>query len=331
MSVGLQLIEHEEFSLNKISECCGNFDADYAPKVKILWDELLLRDKVKLSWENIRIYWEKYGLSTNLINYMEVNGDKLVHMENNCLDEVFSKELIQSEIKDSVIEKILHNLEVDVSDIQIENLPDSRLSILIGQKLIPFNKERYTEIENTYPDLCVDFILYNQNEYMKTMDQIPMSKNLFGNLLFSPNLENANMEILLKTFSMGFMTTPIAKHLLTTDIKFTKALFSIVWSFLPEDDDKNKLLFKSLSVLEASDFEKCFADLPGKYKEFIDRSRRHNIEIADTPDNRKLVERLKEVAYITSYSLKQKKSYDPVKETNEIRTVISCFIKAMKS
>ena len=81
---------------------------------------------------------------------MEVNGDKLVHMENNCLDEVFSKELIQSEIKDSVIEKILHNLEVDVSDIQIENLPDSRLSILIGQKLIPFNKERYTEIENTY-------------------------------------------------------------------------------------------------------------------------------------------------------------------------------------
>lgn len=101
--------------------------------------------------------------------------------------------------------------------------------------------------------------------------------------------------------------------------------------FLPEDDDKNKLLFKSLSVLEASDFEKCFADLPGKYKEFIDRSRRHNIEIADTPDNRKLVERLKEVAYITSYSLKQKKSYDPVKETNEIRTVISCFIKAMKS
>ena len=330
MSSGLQLIEHEEFSLNKISECCGNFDADYAPKVKTLWDELLLRDKVKLSWENIRIYWEKYGLSTNLINYMEVNGDKLVHMENNCLDEVFSKELIQSEIKDSVIEKILHNLEVDVSDIQIENLPDSRLSILIRQKLIPFNKERYTEIENTYPDLCVDFILYNQNEYMKIMDKIPMSKNLFGNLLFSPNLENANMEILLRTFSSGFMTTLIAKQLLTTDIKFTKKLFNIVWPFLLEDDDKNKLLLKSLSVLEASDFEKCFVEISGKYKDFIDRSRRHSIEIADSPDNQKLVERLKEVSYITSYSLKQKKSYDPVTGTNEIKTVISCFIKAIK-
>ena len=126
------------------------------------------------------------------------------------------------------------------------------------------------------------------------------------------------------------MTTLIAKQLLTTDIKFTKKLFNIVWPFLLEDDDKNKLLLKSLSVLEASDFEKCFVEISGKYKDFIDRSRRHSIEIADSPDNQKLVERLKEVSYITSYSLKQKKSYDPVTGTNEIKTVISCFIKAIK-
>ena len=36
----LELVNHEEFCVDDISECCGKFDSNFDKGVKILWDEL---------------------------------------------------------------------------------------------------------------------------------------------------------------------------------------------------------------------------------------------------------------------------------------------------
>lgn len=54
------------------------------------------------------------------------------------------------------------------------------------------------------------------------------------------------------------------------------------------------------------------------------------MEVVDTPENRKLAERLKEIDYITSYQVKEKRGFDTVIGTDKVRTVIICRVKALK-
>lgn len=59
----LELVNHEEFCVDDICECCGKFDSDFDKDVKILWNELLDKGKVSLKWENIKCYWDRYKIT----------------------------------------------------------------------------------------------------------------------------------------------------------------------------------------------------------------------------------------------------------------------------
>ena len=325
----LELVNHEEFCVDDISEYCGKFDSDFDKDVKILWDELLDKGKVSLKWENIKCYWDRYKITPELLQYIETNSDKLTFLENQCLNEVFAEELITSTIDDPAFEKLLPQLELEF-DIPIEKVERQKVGILIKKKYIPFDVNKYGEIKDVYPDLCPDFILYNQAEYMEVMEKIPMGETLLETLLFSPVLDFSNAEILLETFGENCMTTGIAQRLLQMHVEISISVFNKAWTHLLTDEVKNSLMLKYCSILNAPDFEYCFSELSKIYPKFGDRSKRHNAEMANTNENIKLAERLKEVGYITSYTEQEKNDFDPVKGTGGKKKIISCWIKMVK-
>lgn len=324
----LELVNHEEFCVDDISECCGKFDSAFDKDVKILWDELLDKGKVSLKWENIKCYWDRYKITPKLLQYIETNSEELTLLENQCLNEVFTKELITSTIDDSAFEKLLPQLEMEF-DVPIEKVAKQKVGILIEKKYIPFDVNKYGEIKDIYPDLCPDFILYNQEEYMKVMEKIPMEETLLETLLFSPVFDFSNAEILLDTFGENCMTTGIAQCLLQLHVKISISVFNTAWTYLTEET-KNSLMLKYCSILNASDFEYCFSELSKIYPKFGDRSKRHSAEMANTNENKKLAERLKDVGYITSYTEQEKDDFDPVKGTGGKKNIISCWIKMVK-
>ena len=325
----LELVNHEEFCVDDISECCGKFDSNFDKGVKILWDELLDKEKISLKWENIKCYRDRYKITPELLRYIEANSEQLACLENQCLNEVFAEELITSTIDDSAFEKLLPQLELEF-DIPIEKVEKQKVGILIKKKYIPFDVNKYGEIKDVYPDLCPDFILYNQAEYMEVMEKIPMGEKLLETLLLSPVLDFSNAEVLLDAFGENCMTTHIAQHLLQIHVKISISVFNTAWTYLLTDEIKNSLMLKYCSILNAPDFEYCFSELSKIYPKFGDRSKRHNAEMSNTSENKKLAERLKEVGYITSYTEQEKDDFDPVKGTGGKKNIISCWIKMVK-
>ena len=142
------------------------------------------KEKVSLKWENIKCYWDRYKITPELLRYIESKSEQLAYLENQCLNEVFAEELITSTIDDSAFEKLLPQLELEF-DIPIEKVERQKVGILIKKKYIPFDVNKYSEIKAVYPDVCPDFILYNQAEYMEVMENIPMEETLLETLLFS--------------------------------------------------------------------------------------------------------------------------------------------------
>ena len=328
IEICLELVEHEEFCLDDISECCGNLNSDFDKNVKILWDELLDKGKVSLKWENIKCYWDRYKITPKLRQYIETNSDQLTLLENQCLNEVFAEELITSTIDDSAFEKLLPQLELEF-DIPIEKVEKQKVGILIKKKYIPFNINKYGEIKNAYPDLCPDFILYNQEKYMEVMEKIPMEETLLETLFLSPVLDFSNAEVLLETFGEKYMNLKIAENLTDSDISISKSVFEAAWEYV-DKKRKRMLMFKCLSILEAVDFENCFSELSHWYSGFCDRSKKHSVELNNNEENQKLAERLQEISYITSYKLQEKEEYDSVREMKKKKSILVCWIKAIK-
>lgn len=324
----LELVNHEEFCVDDISECCGKFDSDFDKDVKILWDELLDKGKVSLKWENIKCYWDRYKITPELLQYIETNRDQLTFLENQCLNEVFAEELITSTIDDSAFEKLLPQLELEF-DIPIEKVERQKVGILIKKNYIPFDVNKYGEIKDVYPDLCPDFILYNQAEYMEVMEKIPMGETLLETLLLSPILDFSNAEVLLDAFGENYMTAKIAENLVDSNMTINKSIFTAAWEYVDEKGKKT-LMFKYLSILEAADFENCFSELSQWYSGFCDRSKKHSVELPNNEESQRLAKRLQEVSYITSYKLQEKDVYDSVTETKKKKSTFVCWIKAIK-
>lgn len=258
-----ELLNHEEFCVDDISKCCGKFDSNFDQDVKILWDELLDKEKVSLKWENIKCYWDRYKITPELLRYIESKSEQLAYLENQCLNEVFAEEFITSTIDDAAFEKLLPQLELEF-DIPIEKVEKQKVGILIKKKYIPFDVNKYSEIKAVYPDVCPDFILYNQEEYMKVIENIPMEETLLETLLFSSVLDFSNEKILLETFGENYMTLKIAENLANSAMPINKSVFTVAWEYVDEKE-KRALMFKCLSILEAADFEKCFSELSQWY------------------------------------------------------------------
>lgn len=323
-----ELLNHEEFCVDDISKCCGKFDSNFDQDVKILWDELLDKEKVSLKWENIKCYWDRYKITPELLRYIESKSEQLAYLENQCLNEVFAEEFITSTIDDAAFEKLLPQLELEF-DIPIEKVEKQKVGILIKKKYIPFDVNKYSEIKAVYPDVCPDFILYNQEEYMKVMENIPMEETLLETLLFSSVLDFSNEKILLETFGENYMTLKIAENLANSAMPINKSVFTVAWEYVDEKE-KRALMFKCLSILEATDFEKCFSELSQWYSGFCDRSKKHSVELPNNEENQKLAKQLQDVSYITSYKLQEKEIYDSVTETKKKRSTLVCWIKAIK-
>lgn len=322
----IQLIDHEDFCVEDIEECCGTLVVEKAEEVKICWNELLLKNKVRLGWDNIYSYWREYGFAKELINYLDSNSVKLRSIENECTSENFVKDFIQSTVDEVTFESLLSQLKSDDLKVSLDKIKNTRVAIMIRNRYFPFDVVRYKELKSIYPDLCAEFILYNQDEYIEVTKDIPMDQDLLEELLFSQKIEEEKANILLNNYGPKYMTVRIAENLHNLSDSRHIGLFDAAWSLLDENGKRN-LLFDNLPILNANKFETCFSELPQWYSGFSDRSRKHDVELQNTEDNHKLAERLKEVSYITSYAVKQKESYDPVTETKIRKDVLLCKVK----
>lgn len=315
--------------MDDITCCCNDQITEKKTAVKGIWDTLLKNNKILPTWENVNRYWSVFKFTQDLLTYIENHTKDLVSADSQCIGDDFIREFIAIEIADGAFEILLPCVRMDNFDIALDSVAESRVSIMIGCKYFEFTVARYEEIKQSFPDLCVEFILENQTDYIAAIENIQMDSKLLENLLFSNRLEAETTQTLLGTYSTKYMTNRIAANLQAMGFTINLEIFNAAWGYLDESGKQN-LMLEHLELLDADAMHSCFAELERWYSDFLDRSKQHVVELANTPENQKLAERLKAVDYISSYSLKEKKEYDSVTEAENVRRVISCRVKVIK-
>lgn len=270
---------------------------------------------------------EKYA---NYINYfkgkfIEVNVDKLSVEKNNYVTDNFAKDIINAKFEDSVLKKLLPVLPMKTFDLDVEQLPENILAIMVECNYFGYTIEYYQSIAERNEDIAVEYIVKNQAEFYNSLEDFSMTKNVLERLLFEQKIPMDNREELFEKYAKTYMTEKIALNMNAEGFKVTKTLFDIAWEILSENQ-KERLMIANLELLNVDDMEKCFGELSGQYSVLTERTKRRNIKLDNTANNRKLVDYLKKIDYITSFWEEEKT------EPNGNRQVISigCKIKQKK-
>lgn len=323
------IIEHEEFCMEDITNCCGQLIPEKKTAVKNIWDTLLRNNKILSTWENVSRYWIVFKFTQEIMDYIEDHRDRLAVADSQCVDDDFIRGFINTEITDETFRILLPCIRTNSFDIALGSISKSKVSIMIDCQYFNFTAERYEEIKESYPDLCVKFILQYQDDYVAQINAIQMDSNLLESLLFSNSLKKEIAQTILKDFGAEYMSVRIAENLRTMRLSISLEIFNAAWKHLDEFG-KQKLMLEYLNLLDSDSIYSCFDGLKRWYSDFLDRSKQHIVELDDIPENKKLAEHLKSLGYITSYQSKEKKEYDAATDSEKVKTVILCRVKAIK-
>ena len=325
----IQIIGNENFYVEDIASICVNLWQEHKRYVTEIWNTIITNGKLKPSWQNFRSYWHYLGHTDVSINYMCKNIDALTKDDSTCIDdESFIKEFIEFDIDRDSFAKLLPKLPWNNFNLELSTLSEEKISTMISQKYFKFDADRFNELSEEFPALSVEFIIHNQSEYMSIYNQIDMDSTLLETLVFDQRFERANVQQLIDDYGAEYMTTKIARNINALRITLDISLFDIAWGLL-EIKEKERLMLEHLDLLNADKLESCFSALGGQYSELSDRSRRHEVSLTDSQDNLKLIHRLDETEYITSFQMKSIKEFDPVKSEDKTINKIICRIKAV--
>lgn len=324
-----RLIKQESFHLDSIEECaCEQVHAEKDNWVTV-WNALLEKGAVTVSWKNVLDYWKVYQVSDELKEYISHHAEELSGMDTASVEDDFIKAFINANFKIEVKQKLLPVLKLNDFDLDITSLDEFTLRIMIACNYFEFTVERYSVISSISPDIATDFILKNQDEYMELKENIPMSGNLLERLLFSKCFSVKNKNQLFTEYTENYMTEKIAEQMKELNMPVTKDIFNIAWGCIGEKK-REGLLLDNCTLFDADELERYFGELGGPYAELADRTRRHDVNLPVTDRNKALATHLRKLEYITSDDEKDEKFFDDASGCEKTRKVLKMRIKQVK-
>lgn len=313
-----KLIRHESFVVDDISRFLWDEIEKFKDSVHVVWKALLENERIVVSWENTVTYWECYNFDDCLKKFIADNVYTLKEDDKKYCKDSFVSELILCGMLISVYEVLLPVLRMSEFSMSLTDIPKEILGIMVRCKYFAFTPEKFREMKDIDESLAVEYISLNQDEAIENTNDLDIDSSLLNEILTSANITISNKEQFLEVFGVTYMTAEIVMSINELKLKITKETFDVAWK-VANHDDRLKLFFDHLSLFTADDFERYFSEIGGEYATLSDRTKRYQPVISCSENNSNLVERLKEVGYITSYNVEKK--------ANSKEKQIRCVIK----
>lgn len=227
-----------------------------------LWIPAIQNDIVILSASNAVNYFKSYGMSNELVNFINKMDESISFEE---VNETFESELVNkffdsvafnNTIKTNEYIKILKDLKYVYNSFSAEEIDSDKICLLIKNKIIKMTEENLLLIRKNYPDQIMYFIQHNLGKYLEIMTSDIFSYEEALKIL------DMDLEDEKKLQLIGFTSKPIS----VLHKKYTDVLLEYILTNNFDDNDKNYL------------FEN-YSDYQGKVRETI-----YQIAIAQVND-----------------------------------------------
>lgn len=325
----VKLVEQENFCLDCIDDCAGEHVRANKDEWMPVWDALLKKNAVKISWENAFDYWKVYKFSVALKKYVDSHAEELAEMDTTVVDDSFIKAFITADFEQRIEQKLLPVLRLENFDLDISSIAEPTLRIMVACNYFEFTAGRYSAVNSVSSDIGIKFIINNQEEYMSLSDSIPMTSSLLEQLVFDADFDTDNRCQVFCDYAESYMTEKIAMQMKSRDLPVSKDIFVAAWNCTTEEKHV-ELLLDYCTMLNTDELEQYFTELKAPYLGLSDRSRRHEVRLSINDKNKALAEYLKKIGYLTNWEEKDEKYFDAAADCEKIRKVLKLRIKQVR-
>mgnify|MGYP004456666673 FL=1 len=322
----IQIVRQEQFVLSNIEDCAGDLAQKNKEQWSAVWDELLMENIIEPNWNNIIKYWKIYNLTDTLKEYVSTQVDVLKTADTTVVSDEFIKEFINSEFNGEIQRKLIPVLKMDDFDMDVSTIDPFTLKIMIDCRYFAFSAERYKSLAAISPNLGVDFITQNQDDFMAVKNSITMSGDLFESLMLSEHIQKEYKDELFVEYAESRMTAGVAMKISALKLPVTKDIVDTAMNCV-DQQDKAEILFANIGVYGAGELPRKFNELGGIYVNLADRTKRHEVLLPATWEYYSLAEYLKNIGYITSVEEKIEKQYDTALEKEKTQKFLKLRIK----
>ena len=322
----IQIVRQEQFVLSNIEDCAGDLAQKNKEQWSAVWDELLMENIIEPNWNNIIKYWKIYNLTDTLKEYVSTQVDVLKTADTTVVSDEFIKEFINSEFNGEIQRKLIPVLKMDDFDMDVSTIDPFTLKIMIDCRYFAFSAERYKSLAAISPNLGVDFITQNQDDFMAVKNSITMSGDLFESLMLSEHIQKEYKDELFVEYAESRMTAGVAMKISALKLPVTKDIVDTAMNCV-DQQDKAEILFVNIGVYGAGELPRKFNELGGIYVNLADRTKRHEVLLPATLEYYSLAEYLKNIGYITSVEEKIEKQYDTALEKEKTQKFLKLRIK----
>ena len=322
----IQIVRQEQFVLSNIEDCAGDLAQKNKEQWSAVWDELLIENIIEPNWNNIIKYWKIYNLTDTLKEYVSTQVDVLKTADTTVVSDEFIKEFINSEFNGEIQRKLIPVLKMDDFDMDVSTIDPFTLKIMIDCRYFAFSAERYKSLAAISPNLGVDFITQNQDDFMAVKNSITMSGDLFESLMLSEHIQKEYKDELFVEYAESRMTAGVAMKISALKLPVTKDIVDTAMNCV-DQQDKAEILFANIGVYGAGELPRKFNELGGIYVNLADRTKRHEVLLPATLEYYSLAEYLKNIGYITSVEEKIEKQYDTALEKEKTQKFLKLRIK----
>ena len=173
-----KLVEQESFCMGCIDDCAGKHVRANKNAWMSVWNALLKKNAVKVSWENVFDYWKVYQFSEALKEYVGLHTKELAEIDAAVVNDSFIKAFIEADFEQEIEQKLLPVLRLEKFDLEISSIAEPTLRIMVNCHYFEFTADRYTAVNDVSSEIGIKFILKNQEDYMSLSDSIPMTSSL---------------------------------------------------------------------------------------------------------------------------------------------------------
>lgn len=322
-----EIIQKENVVLDDLNNCYSEVLREEPDSIKQVWNAWIRNQKLKASWDNLFKYWNKFGVTEELLFYIEYSIGQLEIDE--CpknIDLSIVEEIIKSELGEECFDRFMNCVPKIECTIALNSINASHVKILIVKKFVDFSIQFAEDIKQFHPDLYVLTLLTNYESVLEKLEDYTISSEELEQILISEMIDDTVKIRFIEQKAVIPYSSSIALYLRNVDCELTKEIYQNAWEVL-EEDQRYALFLNQIQILNEDDISECFKELGEDYQKFADRTRRHEERLYGNEYNRKLVEHLKNITYITSFKEEFKEVWDENSRRMNRETWLRCRIK----
>jgi hypothetical protein len=284
-------------------------------------------NKIEVSWVNITTYWKHFGITDILADFIDKNINILLSSKDNAAPDEFTRDiLINTKLSMESYVRCISIFKIDNFDIPLSNFLPIRLKRLIDIRYFPLTPDRYIELHELDIELCQLFIVNNKEDFLNNIDQYHLDSNIAEYLLLLNTWSEYEQVVIIHSLSVDDISINIASIIKNITAKIGKEYFDKAWELLLAEG-RFELLLNQINQLSHTELENKFHDLGGEYAMLTDRTKIHKFSLSKSAQNRKLLNNLVQMKYISSYKEEGDDSYDNVLHTKVTILKFTGFIR----